>query len=52
MMNTIVVLAGSFLAFLFAAAIISRLASDKQVPGLVGKGTDAMANIFRGVFRG
>lgn len=49
---TIVHALGWFAGVLFVVAIMSRLLTDKQVPGLIGHGTDALANIFRGVFRG
>lgn len=45
-------LAAWFGGILFIAAIISRLASDRQVPSLIDTSASAVANIFRGVFRG
>lgn len=41
-----------FGAAMFAAAIITRLSTDRQMPGIITNGIDAMANIFKGVFRG
>lgn len=51
-MSGLIQAVGWFLGALFVAAIASRLLSDKQVPGLIGNGTNAVANIFKGVFRG
>ena len=42
----------AFGTILFGVAIWSRLVNDRQVPGLITGATDAMSNIFRGVFRG
>lgn len=51
-MSTVIEALTWFGAMILAAAIISRLFTDKQVPGTITAGTDAVANIFRGVFRG
>lgn len=51
-MGALIGLMSSFIGLLIAAAIVSRLARDKNLPGIIGKGTDAMTNIFRGVFHG
>lgn len=51
-MSLFVTLVTGFFAAVVAAAIINRLASDREVPVIIGKGTDALANIFRGVFHG
>jgi hypothetical protein len=50
--STIIASLSFFAAAIMAAAILSRLFTDKEMPGTIGKGTDAVANIFSGVFRG
>lgn len=56
-MSTFVEVATFALAMLLAAAIITRLVTPDKVSGFTpgttaSKGLDALANIFRGVFRG
>ena len=49
-MTTLKWAAGTLLAVLFAVAIISRLGSDKSIPGTVSAGFSAFTNIFKGAF--
>lgn len=49
-MTTLIWAGGFLLSVLFAAAIISRLGSDKTLPGTIGTGFSALTNIFKGAF--
>lgn len=51
-MGSLLQLAAWFGGALFVAAIASRLLTDKQVPGILDNSITALANIFKGVFRG
>lgn len=49
-MRAVLIALGTLGTVMFAIAIISRLGSDKSVPGTIQSGFGAMTNIFKGAF--